>query len=100
MELLRKHGDLSTVECVVKQWYQQKQEQRQEGGWHSRISLSNLGWSEFGSYPTDLCVCVWGMFASFGTCMYAYHLKSPLAAKGDDHKCFNVGPCKGLHEDQ
>ncbi len=45
-EILKKEGSFGAMEARVRKIWQQEEENRTEGGWHTKISLAGIGWTE------------------------------------------------------
>jgi hypothetical protein len=45
-EILKKEGSFGALEVRVKEIWKKAEELKLEGGWHTKISLASLGWTE------------------------------------------------------
>ena len=45
-EILKKEGSFSAMEVQIKKIWQQEEENKTVGGWHTKISLAGIGWTE------------------------------------------------------
>ena len=45
-EILKEEGSFGALEVRVKEIWKKEEELKLEGGWHTKISLAHLGWTE------------------------------------------------------
>lgn len=51
-QLLKAHGSFEAVECHLQKWQSEEQKDQLAGGWHSEISLAQMGWDAFHVYSS------------------------------------------------
>ena len=56
-ELLKVHGTFEEVECHLRKWQIEEQRDQLSGGWHTEISLAQMGWDQYHDC-ISFCPCI------------------------------------------